>query len=132
MLGLVLGGSWLLPLDPTPAATFLQPLNSILLEMGLGCSTTLAYCKLTTFEAHTFLACYLALSLLSSSTIRLTIFHADEGALAPTTMSTILLSFSGRAAFENLYICGRCLFGEGTRGRFGRKGRSMQVWRRGG
>ena len=41
-----------------------------------------------------FLACSFALSLLSSSTILFSIFHASDGALARTTMSAIVLSFS--------------------------------------
>ena len=41
-----------------------------------------------------FLACSLALSLLSFSIILLSISHADEGASTPTTMSAIVLSFS--------------------------------------
>ena len=41
-----------------------------------------------------YLACSFALSLLSSSTILFSIFHASDGALARTTMSAIDLSFS--------------------------------------
>ena len=41
-----------------------------------------------------FLACSFALLVLSSSAILFSIFHASDGALARTTMSAIVLSFS--------------------------------------
>ena len=52
---------------------------------------SITHCPYVTVRV--FKACSLALALLSSSTILLSIFHADEGALAPTTMSAIVLTF---------------------------------------
>ena len=58
-------------------------------------------------RSSVFKACSLALALLSSSTILLSIFHADEGALAPTTMSAIVLtSFTALVrAFHTVSDC---------------------------